>query len=347
LNSRTACGVARECLGRTRGPRLLPGATNEEREKAMRHRTVRVLLTIAGVLWFVGFFLVGCSGRRERASDSAYLEEIAKWREKRINNLENPAGWLSLVGLHWLREGRNTFGTDSSNAVVFPAGKGPGLMGTITVEDSVARVTIAPGVQVFHNGDRVSTMVLHHDQEKGVEPTVLSFGTLSWHLIERGGRLGVRVKDSESRALKEFKRIECFPVDPRWRIEGVLERHDPPRTVEITNVLGDVTHEPSPGTLVFEVDGKVCRLDPVAEPSDKELFVVFGDETNGKETYGGGRFLGVAWPGSDGKVVLDFNKAYNPPCAFSPYATCPLPPPQNRLSVAIPAGEKTYEKPGH
>ena len=220
-------------------------------------------------------------------------------------------------------------------------------MGTIAVEDSVVRVTISSGVDVFENGVPVTTAVLHHDQEKGTRPTVLTHGTLSWFVIERGGRLGVRVKDSESRALREFDGIENFPVDPRWRIEGVLEPHVPPRTVEITNVFGDVTHEPSPGALVFEIGGKEYRLDPIAEPGDEELFVVFGDATNGKETYGGGRFVGVARPDVNGKVVIDFNKAYNPPCAFSPYATCPLPPPQNRLPVAIRAGEMTYEKPGH
>ncbi len=310
----------------------------------MRNKTL-CAFSIAGALWLFAMALTGCSSSRDRQADPSYLEEIAKWREKRVENLKKPTGWLSLVGLHWLEEGANTFGADSSNAVVFP--KGPAVMGTITVEDSICRVTIAPGVEVFENGAPVTTAVLHHDQEEGYEPTVLSHETLSWHLIERGGRMGIRVKDSESRALREFEGIESFPIDPRWRVEGVLEPHDPPRTVEITNVLGVVTHEPSPGALVFEIGGKTYRLDPIAEPGDEELFVVFGDATSGKETYGGGRFLGVGRPGEDGRVVLDFNKAYNPPCVFTSYATCPLPPPQNRLPIAVRAGEMMYEKPGH
>ncbi len=220
-------------------------------------------------------------------------------------------------------------------------------MGSIFVEDSGVRVEIAPGADVLHDGSPVDTMVLHHDQEEGVDPTVLSCGSLSWFPIERSGKLGIRLRDSESDALRLFTGIDRYPADRKWRIEGRLETHDPPKTVEITSVLGDVTQEPSPGTLIFEISGTTYRLDPIAEPGDDELFVVFSDATSGKETYGGGRFLGVGRPGEDGRVVIDFNKAYNPPCALSPYATCPLPPPQNHLSVAVRAGEKTYKKPGH
>ena len=302
--------------------------------------------SVVGALGLAGYLLVGCSGPGGGA-DALYLEEVAKWRSERVDRLKDPSGWLSLVGLYWLVEGENTFGADSSNTVVFPPGKAPAVMGTITVEGGVARAAVLPGVEVFHDGVRVTTVVLHHDQEDDHEPTVLSHGTLAWYLIERGGRLGVRVKDSESPALKQFNGVESFPVDPRWRVEGVLEHHDPPRTIEITNAIGMVTHEPSPGSLVFETGGKTYRLDPIAEPGDEELFVVFADATTGKETYGGGRFLAVARPGADGKVILDFNKAFNPPCVFTPYATCPLPPPQNRLDLPVRAGEMTYEKPGH
>jgi len=289
----------------------------------------------------------GCGTSRDGAVDPRYSDEIAKWHADRIERLKSPTGWLSLAGLYWLKPGENTFGTDPANAIVFPAGKGPAIMGTIIVEGANVRVKITPGVDVLHDGAPVDTLVLHHDQEEGIEPTVLSHGSLSWFPIERAGRLGIRVKDGESEALRLFTGIERFPVDRRWRIEGRLEPHDPPKTVEITSVLGDVTQEPSPGALVFEIGGKTYRLDPIAESGDDELFVVFSDATSGKETYGGGRFLGVSRPAEDGKVVIDFNKAYNPPCALSPYATCPLPPPQNHLPTAVRAGEKTYKKPGH
>lgn len=305
-----------------------------------------LVLPRAAAVWMLLVALSGCSGGGSGQADPAYLEEIATWREARVENLKRPNGWLTLVGLHWLSEGDNAFGSDSTNAVVFPRDEIPGVMGTITVQDGAAGVTIAPGVDVFCNGKPVTTMKLRHDQEDE-GPTVLSYGTLSWHVIERSGRLGVRVRDSESRTLREFAGVETFPVDPRWRIEGKLEPHDPPRTIEITNALGDVTHEPSPGSIVFEIQGRTHRLVPIAEEGDEELFIVFGDATSGKETYGGGRFLAVDRPGADGRVIVDFNKAYNPPCVFTPYATCPLPPPENVLAIAVRAGEKTYGKPGH
>jgi uncharacterized protein (DUF1684 family) len=328
-----------------------PSACGEEKKgDSLKRKAPSAFLSmfssIAPVLSLVLLALGGCASEHERA-DPVYVSEIASWRETRIENLKKPTGWLTLVGLHWLSQGENAFGADSTNAVVFPRGRAPGFMGTISVEGDTVTVTVAPGVEVFHNEMPVTAMVLHHDQEEGWGPTVLTSGTLSWYVIERGGRLGVRVRDSDSRTLREFSGIESFPVDRRWRIEGRLEPHDPPRTVEITNALGDVSREQSPGSLVFEVNGETYRLDPIAEPDDEELFVVFGDATSGKETYGGGRFLDVARPEADGKVVLDFNKAYNPPCVFTPYATCPLPPPQNILPFAVRAGEKTYGKPGH
>jgi uncharacterized protein (DUF1684 family) len=298
-------------------------------------------------LLFVAVSLSPGCGSQNQKTGARYAEEIAKWHAERIERLKSPTGWLSLAGLFWLSEGENTFGTDSSNAVIFPANKGPAVMGWINVTGKSMRVKIAPGVTVLHDGSPVDTLVLHGDQERGAGPTVLSYGPLTWYPIERSGRLGIRVKDGESEALRRFEGIDCFPVDPEWRIEGKLEPYAVPTMVEITNVLGDVTREPSPGTLVFKIGGKTYRLDPIAEPGDKELFVVFGDATSGKETYGGGRFLDVPRPGEDGKVIIDFNKAYNPPCAFSPYATCPLPPPENHLDIAVRAGEKTYEKPGH
>jgi hypothetical protein len=313
----------------------------------VKSTTHRFLTTIAAVLWLAPFVLAGCTAGPREEADPAYLEEIAKWRESRVENLKKPTGWLTLAGLHWLEEGDNTFGADSSNTVVFPAGKAPGVMGKITVEGGTLRVEIAPGADVFHDGRPVSAMELRHDQEGEYEPTVLSHGTLTWHVIARGDRLGVRVKDSASRTLAEFEGIECFPPDPRWRIEGVLEAREGPRTIEVPNVLGGVTREPSPGSLAFEIRGKTYRLDAVADEDDDALFVIFGDATSGKETYGGGRYLAVERPGADGKAVIDFNKAYNPPCVFTPYATCPLPPPQNVLPVAVRAGEKAYGKPGH
>jgi uncharacterized protein (DUF1684 family) len=287
--------------------------------------------------------VAGCGdGKLTRQETAAYIKVIEKWQGQRVEKLREPTGWLSLAGLHWLNEGRNTFGSDSSNAVVFPDGKAPRVVGAFIVAAGGLTVEIEPGVGVRHGEETVTSMTMYHDQDPDHEPTVLEWGSLSWYAVERGGRIGIRLKDSESERLKSFKGVDTYGINPRWRIEGIIERHDPPKTVSITDVLGNESQEPSPGTLVFDVDGMTCRLAAIAEPGDEYLFVVFGDKTNGRGSYGGGRFLAVDAPGEDGRVVIDFNKAYNPPCALTPFATCPLPPQQNQLPIAVEAGEKTY-----
>jgi uncharacterized protein (DUF1684 family) len=173
------------------------------------------------------------------------------------------------------------------------------------------------------------------------EPTILQHGSLSFYVIQRNERLGVRVKDADAAALKSFHGLESFPFSESWRVAARFEPSSPPRHISVPNVLGNVTSEESPGALAFEYSGKTYRLDAVREAGTEDYFIIFGDATNGHETYGGGRFL-YASPPKDGQTVLDFNKAYNPPCVFTPYATCPLPPPQNRLSIRIEAGEKSY-----
>ncbi|UCH85439.1 MAG: DUF1684 domain-containing protein [Candidatus Latescibacterota bacterium] len=274
--------------------------------------------------------------------DASYVEEIKAWHEERIERLRKPTSWLSLVGLFWLKEGENTFGSAESNRLVFPKGRAPDRLGTMTLTDGAITVEIAPGVTVTHDGQPVQSMTMHHDQDADHKVTVLEAGSLSWYAIKRGDRIGIRLKDKESEGLRNFEGIDTFPIDAQWRVDATLEPHDPPRTISIVNVLGDESQEPTPGTLTFEMGGRTHTLVPIGEPADDKLFLVFGDKSNGRESYGGGRFLVVDAPGDDGRIVIDFNKAYNPPCAFSPFATCPLPPEENQLSIAVTAGEKTY-----
>ena len=170
---------------------------------------------------------------------------------------------------------------------------------------------------------------------------MLRRGSLLFYLIRRGDKIGVRVKDSQSEARRNFRGLDYFPIDPGWRIEARFEPYDPPRSISVPNVLGQDNDEKSPGAIVFEHGGKTYRLDPVLEPGETDYFVIFGDRTNGKTTYGAGRFLYVA-PPVGGKTVIDFNKAYNPPCVFTDFATCPLPPPQNKLPIPVEAGEEEY-----
>ena len=267
-----------------------------------------------------------------------YVQSIEEWRRRRVERLTQPDGWLSLIGLFWLEGQENTVGSDAANDIRFPADRADASLGVITVADGVVTMTVNAGADVRCNGEPVTGIVLETD--KTGAPTVLTHRTLMWHIIDRDGRLGVRLKDSQSERLRQFAGIDCFPIDEKWAVEARFEPADSAKRIAVTNVMGKVTQEPSPGTLVFTIDGAEYRLDTL-EGGD-QYFVVFGDRTNGEESYGGGRFLYVDGADDAGRTIIDFNKAYNPPCAFTPFATCPLPPRQNILPISVTAGEKTY-----
>jgi uncharacterized protein (DUF1684 family) len=283
------------------------------------------------------------AARDASPSADAYRRDIESWRARRDAGLKDPNGWLTLVGLFWLEQGDNRFGSDPRNHVVLPAGKAPALAGTLVRSGDAVTVRAEPGSGLESDGRPVTEMALSADA-KG-KPTVLRLGTLSFFVIKRGDRLGVRIKDAGSPALAAFHGLASFPVDPGWRLVARFEPHPWPKSIPIANILGMTGNEPSPGVVVFEHGGKTYRLDALAG-DDGGLFLVFADQTNGRETYGAGRFLDTD-PPRDGKVVVDFNKAYNPPCAFTAFATCPLPPPQNRLAAAVTAGEKKYGEAHH
>jgi uncharacterized protein (DUF1684 family) len=272
---------------------------------------------------------------------SAHKSEIQKWQQNRVASLTKDDGWLTLVGLFWLNEGENKFGSDAANAVVFSQDKPPRVAGSFWLERGKVRVAVRPGVEITANGQPVTSLDLKDDNDDN-GPTILKFGSLLMNVVKRGDRIGVRVKDTESRTRREFKGLEYYPIDPKWRIEARFEPYQPPKTIPITNVLSMTDDETSPGALAFEVDGKTYRIDPILEKGEKDYFVMIADETTGRETYGAGRYLYVSQPDASGKVVIDFNKTYSPPCAFTNFATCPLPPRQNRLPFPIEAGEKKY-----
>jgi hypothetical protein len=275
------------------------------------------------------------------AVDPAYRQEIEEWRQERVASLRSAGGWLAVAGLHWLPEGESTLGSQPMADVVLPA-SAPAQVGTLTREGARVRLEVLPGVAATHAGDPVRSLELASDAAGA--PTVVELGTLVFHVIERGDRLALRVKDSANPARTEFTGIESFPVDPAWRLEARFEPYDPPRPLPVEDVTGGTQDGTSPGAVVFTRGGETYRLDALGE--DGSLFLIFADATSGRETYGAGRYLYTDEPGEDGRVVVDFNRAYNPPCAFTPYATCPLPPPQNRLPITVDAGEKAYEGPG-
>lgn len=272
-----------------------------------------------------------------------HYQEISQWHESRLERLRDKDGWLTLVGLLPLEEGENRFGAAADNDLVFPE-KAPDYAGVLTLKNGSVRIDVEKKVEITTTGDPVRNMALGTDADD--EITVLEMGSMRFYVIERSGQYYVRVKDRESEVLKNFKGIERYPVDIKWRIEARFEPFDPPKIVKVPNILGFESEETCPGAVVFTIGGRDYRLEPLGEPGGK-LFFVFGDETSGIETYGGGRFLYTDPPGSDGKVILDFNKAYNPPCVFTPYATCPLPHTANILKVRIEAGEKNYEGASH
>lgn len=284
------------------------------------------------------------SGVKPAAKDPVYEKEIDDWHARRIEKLKAPGNWLSLVGLYWLKEGGNRVGSDARVEIVLPP-SAPSEVGTLLLTGGTVSFSAAPGVTPMSNDNPVIRMDrMRTDADP--KPDKIQIGSITFHVIQRGQRIGVRVTDTNAPTRKTFTAIERYPVDPRMRIEAKWVPFEKPQSVEIATVIpGLVEKYPVPGEAVFTVDGKEQRLRPVIEEGSADLFLIFGDATNGPETYGAGRFLYVK-PPQDGKITLDFNKAYNPPCAFTPYATCPLPPEENRLPVRIPAGEKNY-KGGH
>ncbi len=268
------------------------------------------------------------------AEDGALQAQNETWKATRLARLTAPDGWLSLVGLFWLAEGTN----DVALPTVPPRTAHLSLQNGQVILQPDAGFTIA--------NQPVASATTLRDDTDGKGPTVVRSGSLSFTAIKRGDlqgqRYGVRARDSQSEPRRQFVGLDYFPFDASWRVTARFEPYDPPRKIPITNVLGMTSDEVSPGALVFELQGQTVRLDPILEQGEKDLFLIFKDGTAGKETYGAARYLYASPAEADGRTIVDFNRAYNPPCAFTPFATCPLPPPQNRLKIRIEAGEKTY-----
>jgi uncharacterized protein len=272
----------------------------------------------------VALLLVSCA----KKADPAFAADVAKWRADRETRLKAENGWLTLVGLFWIEEGVSNIGSDPGSEVPLPASL-PKDVGSITLGKGEAHFQPAAGIAL-------KPTVMHDDNQPNYE--VLSLGSVSFYLIERGGRYGIRVKDTNSPARTNFKGLDWYGPDESWRVEAKLT--PAPHKVTFDTEVGLKQDGDSPGYLEFDRAGQHYKLDAVTE--DGELFLVIRDATSGKTTYAASRFLYAALPDKDGRTRLDFNRAYNPPCVFTPYATCPLPPQMNRMTVAIEAGEKKY-----
>ena len=284
---------------------------------------------------------LGCSPDPAAVRDvAAYEHDIASWHAARADRLMGAEGWLNLTGLYWLKDGANTFGSGVAEDIVLPADRAPIHAGEFVLRDDRVTVRVSPGVEINSTGLPVEELRLRDDEEG--DPTILTHGTLALFAIKRMDRIGIRVRDYEHPSLAVFPGIETYPVATTWRIVAELKPYPEPRHVAVNTVVEGLGWDPiALGVVEFELHGERQSLE-VLESGD-EYFILFADTTNGLETYPAGRFLYAEPVDKDGLTVLDFNIAYNPPCAFNDFATCPLPPRQNHLDIPIPAGEKFSE----
>jgi uncharacterized protein (DUF1684 family) len=282
--------------------------------------------------------LLAASAAPALMPDAAYQRDYETWKAELAGDLKQ--NWLPLAGLFWLKPGENSFGTGEGNDLVFP--KGPARAGVFERQGKDVILQLAPEARASVAGKAVLTMKLVPDTAENT--TLVEMGSLRFHLIVRGERVGIRVKDVASEAVAKFQGLVFYPPDLNYRVIAKWEPSDGKKTVDVPNVLGDVSPTPVSGTAVFKIHGQEVRLTDLGEDPAKGLFFVFNDATSKTDTYPGGRFL-YTDPVVNGTVVLDFNRAHNPPCAVTAYATCPLAPSENRLPLAIPVGEK-YDR-GH
>ncbi len=277
------------------------------------------------------------------APDPNFSADNAIWRNERKQDLLRPDGWTSLVGLHWLELKAHYVGSSTGSGIHLAVG--PPKLGMVEQRDGGIYFTPESGVALTLDGKPLTGRVeLKNDHDE--MPSLIGFddgkGQLS--VIKRGQRFGLRIKHADAPTRLQFAGLEYWPADPSWRIVGKFIPHPPGKTLPIVDIIGTATDAPNPGAVEFVREGKTYRIEAMGEPGN-ELFLVFADRSSGHGSYPAGRFIDTAGPDAQGRVVLDFNRAYSPPCAFTSFATCPLPPPENRLDLAITAGEKTYSHP--
>ena len=281
-------------------------------------------------------FISACQRRTDIITDwDAYTKAHEEWQETRLERLKSERGWLNLAGLFWLEEGENSFGSAPSNAIIFPE-KFPLTGGSLILSDSTVTLTADPAAAIRAGGEQLTRAELKSDQQEN--PTTLETGSYRWFILRRGDRFGVRLRDLEHPRIALLDSIPSYPFSKKWVVEAELVKFDSARTIEVPTVIDGFTEQyKAPGELTFRMNGRKHTLLPFK--TGHGYFLIFGDATNGLETYGGGRFLYTERI-ENGKVIIDFNRGYNPPCAFSPFATCPLPPPENMLELNVEAGEK-------
>jgi uncharacterized protein (DUF1684 family) len=281
--------------------------------------------------------LTAACGRAEPDFDpAAYEQEVLDWRAGRLERLLAPTGYLNQIGLYWLEPGVYVIGSDPSSDIVVPA-TSASRIGEISVSDDGVRLVVEDGVEVLTEAQAVTDILMPADVSG--EAVMVSHRSVAWMVIERGGKLAIRIRDYEHPFVESFGPLPYYEIDPSLRVTAKLERYAEPRTISVDTVIEGFQQFPvAPGVASFELNGQRYELEPTM--SGDSLFFVFGDETSRDETYGAGRFVYADVPGEDGILILDFNKSYSPPCAFNDFSTCPIASPRNRLPIRIEAGEK-------
>jgi uncharacterized protein len=299
------------------------------------------------MLSLLSAMVVGCSDKMPAgeaplsAAEAQYLSEESLWRIQRQENLTKPDGWSSLIGLHWLTLSSHYVGSSARSGIRIAIG--PESLGMFQRNGGKVFFTPERGLALTLDDQPFKGRVELKDDSDGGMPTVLGFdeGKGKLTVIERGGNRALRVKHADAPTRTQFKGLDYWPANRDWRIEATFVPHPAGTTLPIATIIGTTENTPNPGALEFEREGKAYRIEAL-DQGESTLSLIIADRTSGHESYGAGRYLDVPRPDAKGKVMIDFNRAYNPPCAFTPFATCPLPPNQNRLDLAITAGEKRY-----
>ncbi|MCA1802145.1 MAG: DUF1684 domain-containing protein [Rhodothermaceae bacterium] len=298
----------------------------------LSYNTITITL-FGAILILILIQLTGCTNGQHYTIEE-HKAEIAQWHSERIARLQEPQGWLLLAGMYWMEKPVQTFGTGDDIDFHFPDGKLPGYAGRFEIDADTVRMYPADDLEIMADGQPLDDPIIYTP----AHAAELQYGRLTWLVIQRGDLTGIRLYDTDSDVLKSFRGIDLYTPDIEYRVLAKLVPHEVPTTIPVTNILGQTFDEESAGKLVFELNGTTHEL--TALGTGDRLFIIIADETSRTETFPGGRYIYVDNPGAGGSTVLDFNKAYNPPCAFSPYTTCQLPPEGNTLPLAVLAGEK-------
>lgn len=290
---------------------------------------------VGAAIVFVTFMLVIVSV--SSGEDPGYVDSVKSWQAEREENLQKDKSWLTVAGLYWLREGENWVGTATSNDFVLPEGSAPATVGVFKFHDRKATFQAENGVTITRDGKPIHKVELEMGEKHAIE-----INDLKMWLHYSGERLAIRLRDLNASYRKEFAGLDWFPVDPKFRVEATFTPHTEEKKVEMLNILGDIEVFEAAGYVDFELQGQKVRMEPM-KAREGALWLIFRDGTSGKGSYQAARFLRTE-PPNNGKVVIDFNRAYNPPCAYNPHTTCPMPTKENRLEIRIEAGEKNYKK---